>query len=123
MNYGPFDAAGRFGPYGGAYVPETLVSPLEELASAYAEARQDPAFLDTLDGLLRTWGGRPTPTTFAPRLTAELGGPQGSVVLHLRARTAGEEQLQSTSMMRKTGSKVRVLMSQRNLVIPMAHPH
>ena len=76
MNYGPFDTAGRFGPYGGAYVPETLVSPLEELASAYAAARQDPTFLDTLDGLLRTWGGRPTPTTFAPRLTAELGGPQ-----------------------------------------------
>ncbi|MCO4769740.1 MAG: tryptophan synthase subunit beta [Deltaproteobacteria bacterium] len=73
--HGPFDDAGRFGPYGGAYVPETLVAPLQELATAYAAARVDPAYTATLDGMLASWGGRPTPTTFAARLTEELGGP------------------------------------------------
>ena len=71
----PFHSSGQFGPYGGAYVPETLVAPLQELAAAYEEARLDPAFTSTLSEMLRTWGGRPTPTSFAPRLTAELGGP------------------------------------------------
>jgi tryptophan synthase beta chain len=75
MTPGPFDPAGQFGPYGGAYVPETLVAPLRELATAYVEAAADPAFQTTLADLLRDWGGRPTPTTFAPRLTAALGGP------------------------------------------------
>ncbi len=72
----PFHSSGRFGPYGGAYVPETLVAPLEELAAAHANARRDPGFKSELADLLRSWGGRPTPTTFASRLTSELGGPQ-----------------------------------------------
>jgi tryptophan synthase beta chain len=70
------DAKGRFGPYGGRYVPETLVAPLEELELAYAEARKDPAFQHELDSLLKNFAGRPTPLQFAPRLTEHLGGPR-----------------------------------------------
>ena len=70
------DAQGRFGPYGGRYVPETLVAPLEDLEQAYAEARKDPAFQSELDSLLRNFAGRPTPLQFASRLSEHLGGPR-----------------------------------------------
>ncbi|MCP4873762.1 MAG: tryptophan synthase subunit beta [Proteobacteria bacterium] len=73
---GPFDEAGRFGPYGGAYVPETLVAPLEELCAAWEEVLTDASFGRELDDMLSEWAGRPTPTTFAPRLTEALGGAQ-----------------------------------------------
>ena len=69
-------AAGRFGPYGGRYVPETLVAPLDELASAYAEARQDPAFQAEFHALLQNYAGRPTPLTLAAGLSRQLGGAQ-----------------------------------------------
>ena len=65
---------GRFGPYGGRYVPETLVAALEELERAYEQARQDPEFQRELDLLLRQFAGRPTPLFFAERLTEKLGG-------------------------------------------------
>jgi tryptophan synthase beta chain len=68
------DAGGHFGPYGGRYVPEVLMSPLEELEHTYAEARQDPAFQAELDQLLHTYAGRPTPLYFAKRLTESLRG-------------------------------------------------
>ena len=68
------DAQGRFGPYGGRYVPETLVAPLEELEQAYAEARKDPEFQSELDSLLRNFAGRPTPLQLASRLSEHLGG-------------------------------------------------
>jgi tryptophan synthase beta chain len=70
------DARGRFGPYGGRYVPETLVAPLEELERAYDEARHDVAFQRELDFLLKNFAGRPTPLLFASRLTKQLGGPR-----------------------------------------------
>ncbi len=70
------DARGRFGPYGGRYVPETLMAPLEELDAAYNEARADRAFRLELDDLLKNFAGRPTPLQFASRLTAHLGGPR-----------------------------------------------
>ncbi|MGA9998956.1 MAG: tryptophan synthase subunit beta [Candidatus Acidiferrales bacterium] len=70
------DARGRFGPYGGRYVPETLVAPLEELERAYREARDDPKFQSELDSLLHTFAGRPTPLQFASRLSEHLGGPR-----------------------------------------------
>jgi tryptophan synthase beta chain len=66
--------AGRFGVYGGRYVPETLVAALDELDHAYAEAKADPAFQARLDSLLRDYAGRPTPLYFAARLSEELGG-------------------------------------------------
>jgi tryptophan synthase beta chain len=65
---------GRFGPYGGRYVPETLMAALEELEHAYAHAQADPAFQTELDSLLRDYAGRPTPLYFASRLTEKLGG-------------------------------------------------
>ncbi len=67
------DASGRFGPYGGRYVPETLMEPLRELEQAYAEARRDPAFRASLQGLLRDFVGRPTPLSLAARLSESLG--------------------------------------------------
>jgi tryptophan synthase beta chain len=70
------DLRGRFGPYGGRYVPETLVAPLEELERAYAAARADEGFGRELDSLLRNFAGRPTPLQFAGRLTEHLGGPR-----------------------------------------------
>jgi len=63
---------GYFGPYGGSFVPETLVEPLLALEKAYAAARRDPAFRRELSGLLSDFVGRPTPLTFAARLSAEL---------------------------------------------------
>jgi tryptophan synthase beta chain len=65
---------GRFGVYGGRYVPETLMAALEELERAYEKAKQDPKFQRRLDVLLRTFAGRPTPLFFAKRLTEKLGG-------------------------------------------------
>jgi len=68
------DARGRFGPYGGRYVPETLIPALDELEAAYRAARLDAAFQTELDDYLRTVVGRPSMLTLAERLTAEVGG-------------------------------------------------
>ena len=68
------DAGGHFGPYGGRYVPEVLMAPLEELERAYAEARVDPAFQAELQDLLKNYAGRPTPLYFAKRMSGLLGG-------------------------------------------------
>src|ERR1041384_2501483 len=65
---------GRFGVYGGRYVPETLMAALEELEHCYEKARRDRKFHSRLDELLRTYAGRPTPLFFAGRLTKQLGG-------------------------------------------------
>ena len=67
-------AAGRFGVYGGRYVPETLMAALDELERHYEKARRDPKFHKRLDELLHTYAGRPTPLFFASRLTKKLGG-------------------------------------------------
>ncbi len=64
---------GRFGPFGGRYVPETLVAALDELASVYDEADADPSFHAELDGLLKQYAGRPTPLSDAPRLSERVG--------------------------------------------------
>ncbi len=68
------DASGHYGPYGGKFVPETLMQPLDELEQAYFEARQDPAFQLELNRLLADYSGRPTPLFLANRLTCHLGG-------------------------------------------------
>ena len=68
------DAHGRFGAFGGQYVPETLMSALAELESVYRAAQADAAFQVELSGLLRDYAGRPTPLYFAPRLTERAGG-------------------------------------------------
>ena len=74
------DARGYFGAYGGRFVPETLVAPIEELAAGYLAARADAAFRDELDGLLKHYVGRPTPLYEARRL-AEVGGSAPSLDL------------------------------------------
>jgi tryptophan synthase beta chain len=72
----PGSIPGRFGVYGGRYVPETLMAALEELEQAYAEAQLDPAFSIELDDLLRNYAGRPTALYHAKRLSEQLGGAQ-----------------------------------------------
>ncbi|MGI9049615.1 MAG: tryptophan synthase subunit beta [Rubrobacteraceae bacterium] len=65
---------GYFGPFGGRYVPETLIHALEELEEAYERYRNDPEFVEELNGLARDFVGRPTPLMFASRLTEKWGG-------------------------------------------------
>jgi tryptophan synthase beta chain len=72
LNFSP----GRFGPYGGRYVPETLMVPLFELERAYELAKSDTSFQARLADLLKNFAGRPTPLQFAERLTTKLGGPR-----------------------------------------------
>ena len=70
------DSAGRFGEFGRRFVPETLMHPLEQLTSEYECAKDDPAFRQELEGLLRHYVGRPSPLYFAGRLTEHCGGAQ-----------------------------------------------
>src|SRR4030088_3387385 len=72
----PTTVPGRFGPYGGRYVPETLMVPLFELERAYEAAKSDPSFQAQFHDLLKNFAGRPTPLQFASRLTEKLGGPR-----------------------------------------------
>jgi len=75
MNPEPLpDAHGHFGPFGGMFVPETLMTALHELTAEYERARRDPAFQTELDDLMAHFVGRPSPLYFAERLTAHLGG-------------------------------------------------
>src|SRR3954453_11467493 len=66
-------APGYFGAFGGRFVPETLIAPLDELTTAFDQARTDPAFQPELRDLLTRYSGRPTPVYFAERLSRELG--------------------------------------------------
>jgi len=68
------DIKGHFGQFGGMFVPETLMTPLQDLAKAYEDAKADPAFQAELDDLLKNYVGRPTPLYFAERWTEKLGG-------------------------------------------------
>ena len=70
------DAHGRFGPYGGVYVAETLMAPLAELTAAYLRLRRDPAFIAELDRDLKHYVGRPSPIYHAERLSKKVGGAQ-----------------------------------------------
>ena len=67
------DEQGRFGPFGGRFVPETLMTALDELKNAYLQARDDPEFQRELAGLLRDFAGRPTPLYFAAKLSERWG--------------------------------------------------
>ncbi|MBW5466668.1 tryptophan synthase subunit beta [Brevibacillus formosus] len=70
------DENGRFGAFGGKFIPETLMNAVTELEIAFEEARRDPAFVQELNGLLSEYAGRPTPLTYAERLTNAVGGAQ-----------------------------------------------
>ena len=74
--YSAPDNQGHFGPYGGTFVPEILIPAIEELKVAYAASQEDPAFQHELQALLVDYVGRPTPLTFANRLTDYFGGPR-----------------------------------------------
>ncbi|MCB0105802.1 MAG: pyridoxal-phosphate dependent enzyme, partial [Caldilineaceae bacterium] len=77
INYSAMpDESGHFGPYGGKFVPETLMPALDELEEAYLQARNDKSFMEELAYLQRTFIGRPTPVTYAKRLSDHLGGAQ-----------------------------------------------
>ncbi|HEU5451073.1 MAG TPA: tryptophan synthase subunit beta [Terriglobales bacterium] len=95
---------GRFGPYGGRYVPETLMAALEELERAYAEAQRDAGFQRQFEQLLRTYAGRPTPLFFARRLTEKLGGAR----LYLK-----REDLLHTGAHKINNCLVQALLAQR----------
>ena len=96
---------GRFGPYGGRYVPETLMGALEELARVYEDATRDPRFWAELDALLKDYVGRPTPVTETPRLGAEVGS--GVVVLLKR------EDLNHTGAHKINNTLGQVLLARR----------
>src|SRR5205809_1629898 len=96
---------GRFGPYGGRYVPETLMGALEELARVYEEAKRDPDFWGELDALLKDYVGRPTPITETPRLAAQVGS--GVVVLLKR------EDLNHTGAHKINNTLGQVLLARR----------
>lgn len=96
-------AVGRFGPYGGRYVPETLMHALEELAGVYDTARADSRFWSELDELLKNYVGRPTPITAVPRLSAQVGAP---VVLK-------REDLNHTGAHKINNTLGQVLLAQR----------
>src|SRR4051794_35749694 len=70
------DAHGRFGDYGGTYVAETLIAPLQELTAAYTRLRKDPEFIAELDRDLKHYVGRPSPIYHAERLSQKVGGAQ-----------------------------------------------
>lgn len=72
------DELGRFGKFGGKYVPETLMPALAELETAFYQYRNDPDFQTELQGLLRDYVGRPNPLYFAERLTAHYARPDGT---------------------------------------------
>ena len=77
VNYSAYpDESGHFGPYGGKFVPETLMPALDELEEAYLRSRSDHDFQEELAYLQRTFVGRPTPLTYARRLSQHLGGAQ-----------------------------------------------
>ena len=85
------DEHGHWGKFGGRYVPETLVAPLDELTNEFTRAREDPNFWSELNQLLRDYCGRPTPLFHARRLTAHAGGAQiyleaGRSFAHRRAQ-------------------------------------
>src|SRR2546421_5628938 len=76
LRHSPTTAAGRFGPCGGRYVPETLMVTLFELERAYHAAKSDASFQSRFSDMLKNFAGRPTPLQFAGRLTEKLGGPR-----------------------------------------------
>jgi tryptophan synthase beta chain len=77
LNYTAWpDESGHFGPYGGKFVPETLMPALDELEEVYLRARATADFQAELDYLLRTFVGRPTPITFARTADRHFGGPR-----------------------------------------------
>ena len=103
------DALGRFGPFGGKYVPETLMPALAELEAAYHRYKDEPDFQQELDGLLKDYVGRPTPLYFAERLTQHYSRPDGSgVQIYLK-----REDLNHTGAHKINNALGQVLLAKR----------
>lgn len=103
------DALGRFGRFGGKYVPETLMPALAELETAYQQYRNDPSFKAELQGLLRDYVGRATPLYFAERLTAHYARPDGTgAQIYLK-----REDLNHTGAHKINNALGQVLMAKR----------
>ncbi|MGB7414631.1 MAG: tryptophan synthase subunit beta [Thermosynechococcaceae cyanobacterium] len=103
------DAFGRFGVFGGKYVPETLMPALSELETAFAQYRDDPDFQQQLNGLLKDYVGRPNPLYFAERLTAHYTRPDGSgPQIYLK-----REDLNHTGAHKINNALAQVLLAQR----------
>ncbi len=103
------DRLGRFGQFGGKYVPETLMPALSELEQAYSHYRHDPQFQQELQGLLRDYVGRPSPLYFAERLTAHYRQPNGTGPLIYLKR----EDLNHTGAHKINNALAQVLLAQR----------
>ena len=104
MDFPTPDVRGRFGPYGGRYVPETLIPALDELESAYRQARADAAFMREYHRVLREYVGRPSLLYYAANLTAELGGAR----IYLK-----REDLNHTGAHKVTNTIGQVLLARR----------
>lgn len=103
------DQLGRFGIYGGKYVPETLMPALTELETAYAQYRNDPTFQEELSGLLKDYVGRPSPLYFAERLTAHYAKPNGTgAQIYLK-----REDLNHTGAHKINNALAQVLLAKR----------
>ena len=113
INYAAYpDESGHFGPYGGKFVPETLMPALEELEEVYLKSRQDREFQAELDHLLRTFVGRPTPITYAARLTEHFGGPRIYLKREDLAHTGAHKinnALGQALLMKRKMSKTRIV--------------
>jgi tryptophan synthase beta chain len=103
------DALGRFGIYGGKYVPETLMPALTELENAYAQTKNDPNFQQELNGLLKDYVGRPSPLYFAERLTTHYAKPDGTgAKIYLK-----REDLNHTGAHKINNALAQVLLAKR----------
>jgi tryptophan synthase beta chain len=111
------DARGYFGEYGGRFVPETLVAPIEELTRGYLAARADEAFADELSDLLHHYVGRPTPLYEARRLAREACGPAS----HLRQGSGGQEAGHYDGSAKAGHDGVRILLKREDLTHTGAH--
>ena len=106
------DSRGRFGPYGGRFVPETLMSPLQELEEAWRSARADPGFLKELDHYLKSYAGRPTPLYRADNLAARLGGGTGVYLKREDLAHTGAHKINNTlgqALLARRMGKTRVI--------------
>src|SRR5881397_2517822 len=106
------DGRGRFGPYGGRFVPETLMSPLQELEEAWRSARADPGFLKELDHYLKSYAGRPTPLYRADNLAARLGGGTGVYLKREDLAHTGAHKINNTlgqALLARRMGKTRVI--------------
>ena len=113
INYAAYpDESGHFGPYGGKFVPETLMPALEELEEVYLKSKQDKEFAAELDHLYRTFVGRPTPITYAARLTEHFGGPRIYLKREDLAHTGAHKinnALGQALLMKRKMSKTRIV--------------